>query len=326
MTVLAVAERTAGTSDPRALDVHGRSVVRDALGVDVRGTGDGVRLWSLLLAGAARFGESFPDAVAEVLRTSGDRLRTLVHDPAARTALADADPVHDTDHAHHLALLATAAAEGVDLADPRALALLGMDDGHTTDFALRLWGWTVLGSDLSDGTLTLTAAVEERTPLFTALAAAVPHHTPGADRIVVDLNGEHRLTGPVEPWTAFHTRSPDADRVLVLVELLGTWTFDDQPAMTRAVSRRLLAGWVEEAGTRDPRAAVSRLRRLREAAVRLGDDELAAAIRSRIAALRDPASISLENLVKLREWRTAPMPGPESLSDDLRSLRTARGH
>ncbi|MGM1063637.1 hypothetical protein [Saccharothrix sp. Mg75] len=319
MTVLAVAERTAGTSDPRTLDVYGRSVVRDAFGVDVRGTGDGVRLWSLLLAGCERSGPGFTGAVADVLRANGPRLRAVVHDPGARTALAGSPPSEEA----HLALLVTAAAEGVDLADPRALSVLGLDDTRTADFALRLWGWTVLGSTLRDGTLTLVADVEERTPLFTALATAVPHHTPGAERVVVRLNGEHRLSGPVEPWAQF--RSPDADRVLVLVELLGTWAFDDRPALSRDVGRRLLAGWVEEAGTRDPRAAVARLRRLREAAVRLGDDEVAAAVRSRIASLRDPASISLEDIVKLRGWRTAPMPGPEALGDDLRALKAARG-
>ncbi|MET1071091.1 MAG: hypothetical protein ABWY11_00445 [Umezawaea sp.] len=253
------------------------------------------------------------------------------------TPVPDADDLVDQHiaaveavHAGYTGLVVAAALNQADLSDPRGLDLLGLDAGRTAEVGLRIWGWQVDTVVLDDTTLTVEATLPRDAKVVTAIGVIAPYLPEGVSTVVLTLTGHddrrHHLEGPLAPWNAYST--PNSDKTVALADVLGSLLLDGTPAMPRAVHRRLIATWTAAEMKQDPPIAVPRLRRLRESARLVGDDELASAVTGVITVVRnglqkvmlDPKSA--KDLPRLVGWARTPAPDPAAFGDTLDALAT----
>ncbi|WNV86076.1 hypothetical protein [Umezawaea sp. Da 62-37] len=260
-------------------------------------------------------------------------LRAEVDDaPAADVDVRDPLDHHiagiEAVHAAYIGLIVAAARSRADLSDPRGLDLLGLDAARTTEVGLRIWGWQVDSVSLDDTSLTVEATLPLDAKVVTAIGVIAPYLPEGVSTVALTLTGpddrRHHLEGPLAPWNAYST--PDSDKTVALADVLGSLVFDGAPAMPRAVHRRLVATWAATGMKQDPPVAVPRLRRLRESARLVGDDELASAVTGVITVVRnglqkvmlDPKSA--KDLPLLIGWARTPAPDPAAFADTLGAL------
>ena len=231
-------------------------------------------------------------------------------------------------HANYIGLIAAAAHSHADLSDPRGLELLGLDLRQLIEAGLRIWGWTVHAVVLDDFTLSIEATLPHDAKVVTAIGVIAPYLPDGVHTVELTLirhnERRHHLEGQLAPW---HTHNnPGSDKTLALVDLLGSLRLDDRPAMPQAVHRRLIATWTSSAMRQDLPVAIPRLRRLRQSAQLVGDDELDAVIRGVIGAVRhrlDRAMLgptSAADLPRLVRWMGTPAPDPTAFTDTLDAL------
>ena len=231
-------------------------------------------------------------------------------------------------HANYIGLIAAAAQSNADLSDPRGLELLGLDIRQLIEAGLRIWGWTIHAIVLDDSTLSIEATLPHDAKVITAIGVITPYLPDDVHTVELTLthHDEHRhhLEGPLAPWNTHN--NPGSDKALALVDLLGSLRLDDRPAMPQAVHRRLIATWTSSAMRQDLPVAIPRLRRLRQSAQLVGDDELDTVIRGVIVAVRhrldhamlDPTSAA--DLPRLLKWMGTPAPDPTAFTDTLDAL------
>ncbi|PRY44908.1 hypothetical protein [Umezawaea tangerina] len=293
---------------------------------------------------------ALPDLARGLADSLGRRLATVLEavrsDTAYGTLRAEDTAAADTEgsadtvdqliaaveavHAGYTGLIAAVAQDRADLSDPRGLDLLGLDVEATTEVGLRLWGWRVDSAAVDGAVLTVEAALPRDAKVVTAIGVVAPYLPAEVSTVVLTLTGHddrrHRLAGPLGPWSAYST--PDSDKTVALVDVLGSLELDGAPAMPRTVHRRLVATWTAAEMKQDPPLAVPRLRRLRESARLVGDAELASAVTGVITVVRnglqkvmlDPKSA--KDLPKLVAWARTPAPDPAAFADTLDALAT----
>lgn len=222
-----------------------------------------------------------------------------------------------------IAMNAVAAINDRSLFDVNTFLIrLGASDLDLVRLALRLGGIVDVEVAIEVQTLVARGRTVGRPGIFRALAIATEYLPASVERLdltILTPDGTANLSGPANPWREWKDSVDSLQKELAIVECMTSWKRDGEALLSEAQRRKILAAYAAKFWPEQPYPACVRpLRRIRDIAYRLEDQELATSIGSLIAMARhvafdEPASLEEQAAVqRIVDWGSMTVNSPQA--------------
>lgn len=182
----------------------------------------------------------------------------------------------------------------------------------------RLLGYDVSAVTIDDSKIAVGLANPFDSRTLTAVAGLTSLLPAGSETLELLSEVDGRLVGPLASFREFSSETDEWERDLRLWKILTTWRWNDEPVTGPTLWRCWVATIAVRTHDDDPRAAIKRLRDLRDFADELGDPELLSLANDvlrfhRHRLTRSPMADGDINRMmdRLRDWGTRPNQWPK---------------